>query len=267
MVRHHTMNVKRRLVTGAALALVSGWLNAGSVAGATMTGAHTFSVDAGSVPGSAFVEPSLWVDFDSMVTGRRSLRPVAASENFLARETPPLRLDGLRDEPGFAPFLDWEIHDLERYARSVPGDADAWTVLGVRLFQAGRMGESVEALHRARRSDPRHERSAELLSAIVIHGADAERAEREVREMLDHIPHNPIVRFNAACGYARQSNHEAALYHLGVLTNTGWRALRFHLDDPDLDLIRDHPAFRSMAEALDREARARVIDALRVPRP
>jgi tetratricopeptide (TPR) repeat protein len=220
--------------------------------------------DAADKP-SALIDPSLFMDFGARPVSSLFTRPATSPPvNFLRDKSIPVKLENLADEPQFAPYIMASISELTQQAGRLDSDANAWTVLGVRLYQTNQVAESIAALQRAREIDPQHERSAELYSALLVHAGDLDEAHRQTRRMLDILPHNRILRFNAACGYALSTNASEALYHLGVLADLGWHDVWFHLDDPDLDTIRKTPEFQRLAENLDRKVRERVVDQLRV---
>ena len=220
----------------------------------------------GGPPHSMLIDDAALMDF-SMPDGKSPVIPAAARNNeFAWDETIPARLERLEDAPQFAPYLRWSIPELAAFTSSESADADAWTVLGVRYYQTNALEQSLTALATARRQDPRHERSAELYSAILVHAGDIAAATTNIYGMLDELPQNRIVRFNLSCAYALQSDTNQAMYHLQVLSDMGWNELRYYLHDPDLAALYRHAPFRDMAATLDKRAREWAVDLLRVNR-
>ncbi|HMP90635.1 MAG TPA: hypothetical protein PJ991_10560 [Kiritimatiellia bacterium] len=209
---------------------------------------HSALIDLGDTSGMQFEPP------------RKISRPSVIWDKQLPVATPDTDHDAY-----LSPYVYWSLPELERYTQAMPDDAYGWMVLGVRYYQTNQLEKSLSALSMSRRTDPMYERSAEIYSAILIHAGDLNKAQKELRRMLDELPHNPILRFNAACGYALQSKSDEALYHLRILASLGWQPIRHHLHDPDLDSLRKTSEFQKLEERLDNLAREMVLSKLLTP--
>ena len=221
----------------------------------------------GGAPASSLIESSALIDLGGVSSWRPGPPRTTPATDVIWSDKPPLDLGELDADGYLHPYLAWSIPELERYTGTMSDDAYGWTILGVRYYQTNQLEKSLAALTMARKADPNYDRSAEIYSAILIYAGDLERSQKELLHMLAELPLNPVLRFNAACGYALKTNITEALYHLSVLTNTGWQALRYHLHDPDLDTLRNHPAFQQLAGQQDQIAQERVLKQLRPPLP
>jgi len=219
----------------------------------------------GGAPASGLIESSVLIDLGGVSSWRPGPPRTTSATDVIWADKLPLDLGKLNADSYLRPYLAWSIPELERYTSTMSDDAYGWTILGVRYYQTNLLEKSLAAFTMARKADPDYDRSAEIYSAILIYAGDLERSQKELRHMLTELPLNPVLRFNAACGYALKTNISEALYHLGVLTNTGWQALRFHLHDPDLDALRDNPAFQQLAGQQDQAAQERILKQLRTP--
>jgi hypothetical protein len=118
-----------------------------------------FANDAVPVPfrgeSSALTEALVLVDYESK-SPRRPLPTVFGKRgsNLLWDQRGAIQLTALQEESQFRPFLMSSIEELEKYTVTFTDDANAWTVLGVRLYQNKGMNESMEALARARAAEP-----------------------------------------------------------------------------------------------------------------
>ena len=72
---------------------------------------------------------------------------------------------------------------------------------------------------------------------------DLDRAIEILAEGLREWPDHPRVHYNLACLHARAGHREQALHHLSVAAGHEPAALERAATDPDLDAIRDDPAF------------------------
>jgi tetratricopeptide (TPR) repeat protein len=158
-------------------------------------------------------------------------------------------------------YLDFSIEELENHAGN---DSEAAMLLGVRLYQTGRFGESIEAFGRARELNPEQARSAELYLGMLVIGDETARAVEAGQRLRDAFPENVVIRFNLACAMARENMIDDALEQLEFLARLPWDDLMYHMEDRDLDTLRDVPRFISLLESLDTAGRTRILEVLSV---
>jgi hypothetical protein len=72
---------------------------------------------------------------------------------------------------------------------------------------------------------------------------DLERAIAILAEGLREWPDHPRIRYHLACLHARAGHLEPALRHLRIAAERDPAALEHAATDPDLDAVRDDPAF------------------------
>jgi mannose-6-phosphate isomerase-like protein (cupin superfamily) len=72
---------------------------------------------------------------------------------------------------------------------------------------------------------------------------DLERAIAIVAEGLREWPDHPRIHYHLACLHARAGHREPALHHLRIAAERDPAALEHAATDPDLDAIREDPAF------------------------
>ncbi len=163
-----------------------------------------------------------------------------------------------REESAFAVFRINSIEELEQYIQVFSNDISALTVLGVRLFQADRVDDSLATLRKARIVQPDDVRSGELLSGILMQQEDITPVLGEVQQILDNLRDNSVVRYNLACAYARTDDPSGAFYHLNILYQTGWNDLVNLMNDSDLDNLRADPRFKEFQDILLQQYRQRL---------
>jgi hypothetical protein len=72
---------------------------------------------------------------------------------------------------------------------------------------------------------------------------DLERAIAILAEGLREWPDHPRIHYHLACLHARAGHREPGLHHLRIAAERDPAALEHAATDPDLDAIRDDPAF------------------------
>ena len=65
-------------------------------------------------------------------------------------------------------------------------------------------------------------------------------------------PQNPLVFYNLACSYALNSDFNLAAASLERALQLGYRDFKWLAKDPDLRVLRKHPAFRSVEDKIRR---------------
>mgnify|MGYP001423376207 CR=1 FL=1 len=232
-----------------------GWLIVvGLAAGAVQAASLPGFIDARPVEisGSApLVDGQAWVDFGELPVQLYFAPAVTARTASVVWEGMPLfPAIPQGDEPAYASFLHRNLDELRRYTEVFPDDISALTVYAVRLYQDGKVAQSLSVLSAIRSRAPADVRSGELYSGIVPHAEGVEEPVRRVMRVLDDLPENPVVRYNLACALALNGQPQEAFYHLVVLYEAGWTDLVRHIRDPDLASLRELPRYAELQDAL-----------------
>jgi tetratricopeptide (TPR) repeat protein len=114
--------------------------------------------------------------------------------------------------------LDVKIDFIEGLVRRDPGYVDALQLLGDHYTQRGRYAEGLQM----------DERLARLR------------------------PDDALVFYNLACSYSLTDQFDRAALALEKALSLGYRDFKWLAKDPDLDKLRQHPAFRDIQERIRR---------------
>jgi len=205
---------------------------------------------------SGLIDSEVFLDFGTVTADRYfASRSPFRPEDMLWKNAAPIKADVLQGEPRFTMFLDWTSEELSQYVEVFSDDVNALTVLGVRLYQAKEIEQSIAMFERARRASGLHQRSAELYSGILIHANDLKRAIRVIHKLSDELPDNHVIRFNLACAYALSGNAAGSMYQLGVAAQMGWPEMGYYMDDRDLGFLRKSDDFIELQDTLIQQSR------------
>lgn len=70
------------------------------------------------------------------------------------------------------------------------------------------------------------------------------------RKLVKLQPDNPTARYNLACSLALSKRKSDALRQLREAVQLGYRDFDWMQQDPDLDLLKEHPAFQELLQTL-----------------
>ncbi len=192
-----------------------------------------------------------WIDFGELPVQLYFTPAVSARVVSVVWDGMPLFAKrDIDQEPVYSPFLYNTLDELRRYVDVFTNDISAKTVYAVRLYQDGKISESLAQLEEIRAQAPGDVRSGELYSGIIAHAAGVEHVVEKVTRVLDDLPDNPVVRYNLACVHALRGELDEAFYHLAVLYEARWSDLVRHIRDPDLAALQDLPRFSELQDAL-----------------
>jgi hypothetical protein len=114
--------------------------------------------------------------------------------------------------------LDIEISFLEGVVRRDPGFVEALQVLGDGYTKRGKFDAGLN-----------------------------------VDEQLQKLrPKDPLVLYNLACSYALTKRHEQACQTLVQSIDCGYSDFKWLMKDPDLESLREHPAFDKVLARIKR---------------
>jgi Zn-dependent protease len=134
--------------------------------------------------------------------------------------------------------------EILRHGLAATGGSGLRSELTRALIERGRVDE---ALRLVTESAPEEVASpARVAVALALHEEERyQEAARLFGEEFARRP-SPALAYDAACGWARAGRHQDALIWLGRAVEAGYSDRR-HLDaDPDLDAIREVPAFQEL---------------------
>lgn len=108
--------------------------------------------------------------------------------------------------------LDFEIEFYEKVLRRAPSYVETLRVLGEELTQKG----------------------------LYQRGLEVDQ------QLVRLRPHDPVARYNLACSYALLNCNRPALEALRKAIELGFRNRRLLQGDPDLNSVRDDPAYQQL---------------------
>jgi tetratricopeptide (TPR) repeat protein len=85
--------------------------------------------------------------------------------------------------------------------------------------------------------------------------ADSNRKDEALRECAQAIelsPGDPVMLYNCTCFYSRLGEVESALDAMRQAIAAGYSNIEWAKQDPDLNQLRDNPAFQRLIEGLRR---------------
>lgn len=110
----------------------------------------------------------------------------------------------------------FEIQFFEEILRRMPRDADVIEILGGLYTKEGRIDEGL----------------------------------RMDRRLVRLKPDNATAHYNLACSLALKKRRAEAMRSLVRAVELGYSDVDWMLQDPDLDVLKKHPAFRALAAKL-----------------
>ncbi|MCZ6672516.1 MAG: hypothetical protein O7C75_06200, partial [Verrucomicrobia bacterium] len=70
------------------------------------------------------------------------------------------------------------------------------------------------------------------------------------RRLVRLRPDNPVVHYNLACSLALKRRFKESLDALVQAVKLGYRDLQWMMEDPDLENLRNHPAFQRLVQRM-----------------
>ena len=110
--------------------------------------------------------------------------------------------------------------------------------------------DGIEVLDKHLEWNPDDVRALHLGAGSLIVAGQVDRAREWLRRALEIDPNDSILLYNVACNFATLGEVEAALDYLERAIDNGMVSLAWMLNDTDLDNLRDHPRFHSLAQRL-----------------
>lgn len=100
------------------------------------------------------------------------------------------------------------------------------------------------------RRDPGYVMVLELLGGLYTQQGRIVDGLKVDRRLVRLQPDNATARYNLACSLALLKRQRDALRELQAAVQLGYRDLEWMEQDPDLDGLKDHPAFRALVKVL-----------------
>lgn len=100
------------------------------------------------------------------------------------------------------------------------------------------------------RRDPGYVMVLELLGGLYTQQGRIADGLKVDRKLVRLQPDNATARYNLACSLALLDRKRDALRELQAAVQLGYRDLEWMEQDPDLEGLKDHPAFRALVSAL-----------------
>jgi predicted Zn-dependent protease len=100
------------------------------------------------------------------------------------------------------------------------------------------------------RRDPGYVMVLELLGGLYTQQGRIADGLKMDRKLVRLQPANATARYNLACSLALLDRKRDALRELESAVKLGYRDLDWMEQDPDLEGLKDHPAFRALVSAL-----------------
>lgn len=128
--------------------------------------------------------------------------------------------------------------------------AEACFGLGTVMARKGRWSESAVWLEKAIASGHAHLDTYVALGGAYGKLGEHEKAKGVLGQALELEPDLPGAYYNLACVHAALRDPPRAVYYLEKALEKGFTETILLRDDPELDYIRDDPAFRELLERL-----------------
>lgn len=100
------------------------------------------------------------------------------------------------------------------------------------------------------RRNPRDSDVIEILGGLYTKEGRIDEGLRMDRKLVRLKPDNATAHYNLACSLALKKRRAEAMRSLVRAVELGYKDLDWMLQDPDLDALKKHPAFRALAAKL-----------------
>jgi predicted Zn-dependent protease len=104
------------------------------------------------------------------------------------------------------------------------------------------------------RREPRYAIVVELLGGLYTRQGRIADGLKMDRRLVKLQPDNSTARYNLACSLALSKRKSAALRELHHAVKLGYRDFDWMQQDPDLDALKQHPAFQGLLDSLSRQS-------------
>jgi len=99
--------------------------------------------------------------------------------------------------------------------------------------------------------DPKFAEVIELLGGLYTNAGRIDDGLRMDRRLVRLKPEHPVVHYNLACSLALKGRAKDALDSLEKAVELGYDDLQWMRDDPDLESLRNYPAYQRIIHKLE----------------
>ena len=103
------------------------------------------------------------------------------------------------------------------------------------------------------KKEPKFVEVIELLGGLYTNAGRIEDGLKMDRRLVRLRPDNPVAHYNLACSLALKRRYKDALNTLEHAVDLGYRDIQWMLEDPDLQNLRNHPAFQRLIDRIKKE--------------
>jgi predicted Zn-dependent protease len=100
------------------------------------------------------------------------------------------------------------------------------------------------------RRNPRDTDVIELLGGLYTKEGRVDDGLKMDRRLVRLLPNSSTAHYNLACSLALKKHKAASLRSLERAVELGYRDADWLVQDPDLDSIKSHPAFKDLVERI-----------------
>lgn len=108
---------------------------------------------------------------------------------------------------------------------------------------------AIRLLEGIRRRCPGHVATLEALGDLYTGAGQVEEGLEIDLHLTSRFPDNDVYWYNLACSHALMKNVSEALKAIAISVKLGYSDDVWMCNDPDLELIRDHPEFLRLSDA------------------
>jgi tetratricopeptide (TPR) repeat protein len=104
------------------------------------------------------------------------------------------------------------------------------------------------------RRNPRDTDVIEILGGLYTREGRIDEGLRMDRRLVRLLPENATAHYNLACSLALKNRRSDAMRALERAVELGYRDVEWLLQDPDLEGLKGHPAFKALVAHLSPES-------------
>jgi tetratricopeptide (TPR) repeat protein len=104
------------------------------------------------------------------------------------------------------------------------------------------------------RRNPRDTDVIELLGGLYTKDGRIDEGLKMDRRLVRLLPQNATAHYNLACSLALKKRKADAMRSLRRAVELGYRDVDWLLQDPDLEALKQYPAFKELVSTIDPES-------------